>query len=156
MNIGISFLSIFGISTTVTFYLFIANHAKGILENKRRIPFRAYVFQPVIIFLFVAGSFVYFQLLKGGFALDGASLRVIGEIYLVSVIVSIFQVHNWRLLALRENDSVGFVNMMMLVSAALVGLLAAFFLPSESLLYLLLAILLLIITFGLKRGASNV
>ena len=72
------------------------------------------------------------------------------------MIVSIFQVHNWRLLALRENDSVGFVNMMMLVSAALVGLLAAFFLPSESLLYLLLAILLLIITFGLKRGASNV
>ena len=150
------FLSIFGLTATVTFYLFIASHAKDILKNKIRVPLRVYLVQPAIIFLSMLASLIYFWAIKGRVGLDTADIGVVIEIYCIAVIVSVFQVHNWNLLALRRVDLLDRGNMLAILATASIGLSCAFIYPSEYLLYFLMLILLIVTIFGIKKGASSV
>ena len=150
------FLSIFGLTTTVTFYLFIVSHSKDILENKIRIPLRVYILQPFVIFISIFVSLVYFWIINGSVGLDVKSSRVIIEIYFISLIMALFQVHNWTLLASRKEKNHGNANIIFISITALTGLVSAFIVPSEYVLYPLMAMLLIMTIFGIRKGANNV
>lgn len=145
------FLSIFGLTTTVTFYLFIVSHAKEILKNEVRVPLRVYILQPFLIFVSMLLSLIYFWVIKGSVGLDAESVKVILEIYFISVIMALFQVHNWTLLALRSDESHGNASLIYLSITALTGLVSAFIISSEYLIYSLMVILLIMTFFGIKK-----
>jgi len=143
------FLTIFGVSSTITFYLFIADRAKKVLKNEELVPLKAYFLQPIIIFVLIFLSLLYFNFIKGSVDLSVEDVKIITEIYIISLIMALFQVHNWNLLALRGNGSHN--NTIYLAITALIGLLSALIISINYLLYMLMLILLIVTFFGIIK-----
>lgn len=120
------FLSIFGIINMASFYLFIAPRAKQILTGDSSASIKAYLAQPLIVFAAMLAGFVYFSLIKWQISeFDQHGIFVLAKIYIISVIMALFQVDGWRILKVTRKNALSGMNQVLtlcLFSAVLLGL----------------------------------